>query len=94
MKRFHGLLVAFLVLAVSWFWACVAVQSSDSTGHMLKYFVLSLPATVLAIYGLYASILLVYGVCTFRTVPKEAAQLRAEIDEAHQFLRKRGVHVA
>lgn len=51
----------------------------------------TLPLLVVVASGIYALILLIHGVVTFRTVPAEAEKLKQDIDEAFAFLRRKGV---
>ena len=51
----------------------------------------TLPLLVVVASGIYALILLIHGVVTFRTVPAEAEKLKQDIDEAFVFRRRKGV---
>lgn len=88
MKRFHKLLTIFLIFVAVWLYLCAQLAPREPAIAILIY---SLPVLVLGLFGLYALILLIHGVLTFRTVPSEAASLRVEVEEALQFLRKQGI---
>lgn len=51
----------------------------------------TLPVLAVVAFGVYALVLLIHGVLTFRTVPAEADKLRLDIEEAFAFLRRKGV---
>ena len=88
MKRFHKLLCSFFLFLAFWLYLCVRLAPLEPSIAILIY---SLPILLVGLFGLYALILLIHGVLTFRTVPSEAASLREEVEEALQYLRKQGI---
>lgn len=90
MKRIHKLLAAALLLFVIWGVLCSSASSSELEGPLL-WAIYTLPLLVVVASGIYALILLIHGVVTFRTVPAEAEKLKQDIDEAFAFLRRKGV---
>jgi succinate dehydrogenase hydrophobic anchor subunit len=92
MSRFQRLCIVVLIALTAWLLACAGVGQQGS--HALARFVYSLPLLAVLLYGLMASLLLVHGVATFKSVPEEAAMLRLEITEAQSYLRKQGVAIS
>lgn len=90
MKRINKLSAAALLLLFIWGALCVFASSSNLEGPLL-WVIYTLPLLAVVAFGLYALILLVHGVLTFRTVPAEADKLKQDIDEALSFLRRKGV---
>lgn len=89
MTRFHRIGAALTAATAVWLAACYSVpESLDSSQQLALWF---LPLLLLAMWGLYALVLLIAGVLSFRTVPAEAESLRRDIDEANRFYLKRGV---
>jgi hypothetical protein len=91
MKRFHQISISAGILLLLWLAVCTLVSRDKEVPGAVVWSIYTLPVSALAAYGLYAFILLVHGVLTFRTVPSEAEKLRADIDEALTFLRQRGI---
>jgi Dolichol-phosphate mannosyltransferase subunit 3 (DPM3) len=91
MRRFHRLLLILLVALTAWLATCYTLPAGSDKAVRLAIF--ALPAVALSAYGAFALALLAHGVLTFRSVPEEAAALRAEVQEAHTYLRRQGVHL-
>jgi succinate dehydrogenase/fumarate reductase cytochrome b subunit len=90
MKRIHKLSIAALLLFVIWVVLCSSAASAELQAPLL-WVVYTLPLLTVALFGLYALLLLIHGVCTFRTVPSEAEKLKQDIEEAFAFLRRKGI---
>lgn len=81
-------------LAALMLWAVACSHLDAKQPVLLRYTVLLLPVLMVIAYGMLALVLLVYGVLTFKSMPEEAASLRAEVQEAHAWLRAKGVHIS
>lgn len=91
MRRIHKIAAVALALIVTWVLGCIAVRDSEIAA--LQRGVYLAPVAAAAIYAAVVLCMLAWGVCTFRSVPEEAASLREEVAEARAFLRKRGVSI-
>jgi hypothetical protein len=90
MKRILRLSAAALLLLLIWGVLCSSANSHQLQGPLL-WAIYTLPVLLVVAFGLYALILLIHGVLTFRTVPSEAELLKRDIEEAFAFLRRKGV---
>lgn len=91
MTRFQRLASLLAVLLLMWGAAAFSLQQRDDVSHTMKAVVTLAPLIVLVMAGIATLGMLLHGVATFKTVPEEAVALRAEIEEAHQFLKEHGV---
>lgn len=94
MTRFQRLASLLAALLLAWVATALSLRQRTDVSDVVKGFAAFAPLIVLVLVGVGTLGMLLHGVATFRTVPEEAAALRAEIEEAHQFLRKRGVATA
>ena len=91
MRRFQRLCGTLACFVMAWLLACTLLDARH--GRVTRLLLYSLPVLALAGYGLVVLAMLIHGVCTFNSVPEEAQALRQEIQEAHTFLRSKGIHV-
>lgn len=89
MKRIHKLSAIALVLLL--IWGVLCSTATEGLEGPLLWVIYTLPLLAVIAFGLYALILLIHGVLTFRTVPAEAENLKLDIDEAFAFLTRNGI---